>query len=621
MTKHLFLLLASVYCCLPLRAAVPPPEKLLPQDTVVVVTAPDWEKGWKYLTSTPYGRLWQDPALKPFRDKFIERFRDEVLTPLEQNFKINLSDYQSLVQGQVTFAVIPAGQGNADFHFAQVLLVDTKDHAAQLKNNLADIQKKWADAGRPMKIQKLRDLDCTTLMVSPDDLSWNKIFPKSKPPDAPADGGAKAPAKNIELTFGQSGSLLLVSDSTEAIEKVLGRQAGGLSPPLSEQQYFQSDYGAHLRNSPFYAWVNAHALLDVLNKSSPDAPDPSASPALRFAAVAGVLGLDGLASACFSSQASSDGVAAQLFVRLPEEDRRGLVKALAPEAKDANPPPFVPGDATKYWRWRVNIPRGWSVLEKTLNDANPALVATINAALQMAGKDKDEHYDLKTELLDSLGEDVIGYQLAPRGNTLADVKSAPSIILIGSPHPQRLAEAIKTALGMIARGPGGVKEREFLGRTIYTLPSSPPGQGLPQTFNFAGSGGYLALSSDTPMLEEYLRSSDRKGRTLAEMPGLADAAQKAGGMMTGWFGYDNQSQDIRPLFEVMRKQPVSLSDFLGAPQTVNEQLATLWGWMDFSLLPPFDTVSKYFHYSVYSGSFSPDGFTLRIFAPTPPGLR
>ncbi|MGO8700614.1 MAG: hypothetical protein ACLQVY_23230 [Limisphaerales bacterium] len=620
MTKPLFLLLASVCCWLPLRAAVPPPEKLLPKDTVVVVTAPDWDKGWKLLTGTSYGRLWQDPALKPFRDKFIDKFTGQVLTPLEQNFKIKLSDYQGLAQGQVTFAVVPTGRpDNADFHFAQVLLVDAKDHAGELKNNLADIQKKWADAGRPMRIQKLRDIDFTTLIVSPDDLAWNKIFQKTPPASVPADNGNKPPKKNIELTIGQSGSLLIVGDSTEAIEKILSRQAGGMAPPLSDQQDFQADYGARLRNSPLYAWVNARSLLDVLAKSAPEAPDSSSSAALRFSALADVLGLTDVSSACFSYEASPDGVGAQLFVRLPEAHRHGLIKALAPDAKDASPPPFVPADAVKYWRWRVNIPQSWSTLEKTLNSANPGMVAVFNAALQMAGKDKDEHYDLKSELLGNLGDDIMGYQKPPAGNSLADLKSAPSLVLIASPNPRRLAAALKTGLGVIARG--GLKDREFLGRTIYTVPPAAPGQGLSLALSFAGSASYVAMSSDAALLEEYLRGNDSTGQPLAGTPGLGDAAQKAGGMATGWFGYENQSANARPLFEVLRQQPVPLADFLGTPQAVNEQLATLWGWMDFSLLPPFDTVSKYFYYSVYAGSFSAEGFTLKIFAPAPPRLR
>src|SRR5208282_2831129 len=107
MSKPIILLLAGACCCLPLRAAVPPPEKLLPKDTVLVVTAPDWGHAWAFLTNSPYGRLWQDPATKPFRDKFIDRSTAEVLTPAQQNFKIKPSDYLGLAQGQVTFAVLP----------------------------------------------------------------------------------------------------------------------------------------------------------------------------------------------------------------------------------------------------------------------------------------------------------------------------------------------------------------------------------------------------------------------------------------------------------------------------------------------------------------------------------
>jgi len=44
-------------------------------------------------------------------------------------------------------------------------------------------------------------------------------------------------------------------------------------------------------------------------------------------------------------------------------------------------------------------------------------------------------------------------------------------------------------------------------------------------------------------------------------------------------------------------------------------------WMDFSLLPSFDRVSKYFNFTVYGESATVDGLTFKIFAPVPPGLK
>jgi hypothetical protein len=84
---------------------------------------------------------------------------------------------------------------------------------------------------------------------------------------------------------------------------------------------------------------------------------------------------------------------------------------------------------------------------------------------------------------------------------------------------------------------------------------------------------------------------------------------------------------MRPVFDVLRKQSLTLSDLIGAPlpsifsSLSPEQIAKFRDWLDFSLLPPFDSVSKYLYYSVYAGGFSADGFTLKIFAPTPPQLR
>ena len=44
-------------------------------------------------------------------------------------------------------------------------------------------------------------------------------------------------------------------------------------------------------------------------------------------------------------------------------------------------------------------------------------------------------------------------------------------------------------------------------------------------------------------------------------------------------------------------------------------------WLDFSLLPPFDQIAKYFSFTVYSGSANADGLSYRIFSPVPPQLK
>jgi hypothetical protein len=44
-------------------------------------------------------------------------------------------------------------------------------------------------------------------------------------------------------------------------------------------------------------------------------------------------------------------------------------------------------------------------------------------------------------------------------------------------------------------------------------------------------------------------------------------------------------------------------------------------WMDFSLLPPFDKVSKYFGIEVYTTSLNQDGLMFKMYAPVPAALK
>ena len=48
---------------------------------------------------------------------------------------------------------------------------------------------------------------------------------------------------------------------------------------------------------------------------------------------------------------------------------------------------------------------------------------------------------------------------------------------------------------------------------------------------------------------------------------------------------------------------------------------TFKDWMDFSLLPPYDKVSKYFGFDVYTVSSTPDGLLFKMYAPVPAALR
>jgi len=155
-------------------------------------------------------------------------------------------------------------------------------------------------------------------------------------------------------------------------------------------------------------------------------------------------------------------------------------------------------------------------------------------------------------------------------------------------------------------------------------PSKPT---APRTLNYASSGGYIAFSTDASMLEEFLRSSDSQAKTLRETPGLTDATQKVAGKGTGWFGYENQAETMRTVLELMKKDSGSGTNaanafnFLPGLMGMSSPERNFKEWADFSLLPNFDKISKYFTFNVYAVSANVDGLSFKMFTPVPPGLK
>ncbi|HRY51767.1 MAG TPA: hypothetical protein P5186_27320, partial [Candidatus Paceibacterota bacterium] len=263
-----------------------------------------------------------------------------------------------------------------------------------------------------------------------------------------------------------------------------------------------------------------------------------------------------------------------------------------------------------------------------LAEVSPELSGLVQMTLSSL-KDQNPDLDFKKSLIGNLGNDIMTFQKKPRAATLAALNSAPTLTLLGSPNADALLKTVRQLVGLFPPPANDVKEQEFLGRKIYSLASPFPMAQGPEAESrlfFSASGGYLVFSPDVTLIEEYLRSGEKPGKSLREMTGLNEAAQRVGGMNTGLFGYENQLETMRVVWEVLKKEPgvfeqaFGLSPVMGRSD-VKEASKDILEWLDFSLLPEFDKVSRYFHFSVYAGSARADGLSMRFFLPVPPQLK
>jgi hypothetical protein len=610
-------------------AAIPPAENLLPSDTLMFITAPDFTALRAASKQSPQWLFWNDPAMKPFHDKFMSNLNNEWVAPLEHDLGMKVGDFANLLQGQLTFAFTQNGwNGVGDQSPGIILLLDAKDKSGLLKTNLATLQKKWTDDGKSIRTETIRGISFSVITLSSNDIpaTLKNLFPRRQP--VQELGKENPPAKPGQLVIGQYESLLIVANSVKAAEPIAAHLTGGSSPALDDNSTFSADKISQFRDAPlYYGWFNAKTFFNVLSQIPSPQPNPAAPspmPRIPWDKVLAASGLLDLKSASFNYHESHDGAQVGFYLSAPESARAGILKIFATANKDASAPVFVPADVMKFWRWRVDGQKSWTALETMLSEISPAAMSSLNSIIDIANagaQQTDLTFDVRKNLIGNLGDDLISYQKTPAGTTMADLNHAPSLSLFAASNPDQAVIAVKTIFALIYRQQTAPQPRDFLGKKIYTIPL--PAQRVPdaiapvpQSLYCAASGGYVAMTEDVSILESYLRNAQNPAAPLRQTAGLADAAQRVGGTSGGLFGYDNQNEIMRAFFAALKDSTDESAGNLLAPLP-----KSLTDWMDFSLLPDYDKVAKYFYFSVYAGNTTADGISFEGFAPRPPQLN
>jgi hypothetical protein len=591
---------------LSLPAATPPAEKLLPADTLVMTTIPDWDRAAAAFKDFPFALLWRDPAMKPFADHFEKRL-GALFAAEDKTAAAEWAEFKPLLGGQITLALVQNGWlGQPGSSPDVVVLIDVKDKAKQLRDFIEKCEKRDTEAGKVIQHETVRGVKFARAQGK-----------APQPKDNEATGKPKS-----EHYAGQSGSLLLVAENLKSLEKILAR-LDGAGAGLDEVPEFERARSALARDAQLFAWLNAKAFLGVVGKL-PAAPQGADANPLAMAPgrMLDALGLGGLDGVALTARPATEGTQVELFLQSPQARRKGLLNILTPEVKEAGPLPSVGGDVAKFTRVRLDGQKAFATLERVITDLNPQMAGLLTLMLENVGKDKNPNFDLRKELFGNLGADFVTIQKAPRGGAADDLKSPPMLYLIGSPRPDALVQALRTL------SPLPPKEREFLGRKVYSLSilpgmvQAPPGRGQ---LHVSTTGGYLAVATDVALLEEVLRGAEAQGKPLSAIPGLADSAQKIGGFNTGWFVYENQTETIRILLDTLRKDPDALEKLFASPVPMAgatlPSLKPLKDFADFSLLPPFAVIAKYLGYTVQTATGTPDGISFKSFVPVPAGLK
>ena len=576
------------------------PETILPINTFAVATVPDLNAARQLFKANPLSRMWNDPSMTDFTGKIEKAFRENVMDRIREEASVDPIEIWNLAQRQVTVALTrQPGQSSPGV----ILLVDSGKKVAELDRGMLLLREALVD----------NQVDHERLRIEATDFLR-----------MPVPGGNE---KGFYL--GQSKSMFIVTNSEQLAETLVKNHKNPIANALlKDNPAFAMQYKAQFDGAWMYGWLDFSTVLEVVNNEIEKRRDLDAEPNPLMPEpqrVMEALGLTGLKNMGISGRTDDGGTFLEITMNVPEAARRGLFSIIAPANKDAGPPPFVPADVVSFGRLRQSTAHIWKTFVDTANEITPAAAGAM-AFFQASVQAKNPDFKLKEQLIDTMGDDFIMIEMAPRGMELEDLLNPPRLYLINSKKPKVTLKAIMDLISVVIDAPP--EEEEVEGRTLYSYNFGDFVDDKGVSVHMVAVGEYLMFSQDLNAMKEYLDGPKKGAKPLTELSGLNQAAQKVGGVDGGVFGFENTKIMARRLFAMVKKNPDLVSNAFGGrlqgidPVTGLPVQEDRFGeWLDFKLLPEFKQISKYFHFSVIGVKADKQGIRMGIFMPTPPASK
>jgi hypothetical protein len=322
-------ILALAAVLLPARAAVaarPPAPKLLPENTVLVLSVADAPDLAKRFMNTGMGRMSEDPKLKPLIKDLYGSVTDAVAN-LKDQIGLSLPELLAIPQGEMTVALVAPESSPP----ALVVLLDAGDQLSNARKLLArgtqELQK------QPEVTRKEEEVEGTKVVIF--------------------DG--VGPRRRTAVYFEKDGTLVLGSD-LDVLKQVLAAWNGKEGKHLSDNQKYTAIMrrcrGSKNERPQFFWYFDPIALMKKIGQDNTQVRIAVATlPALGLDVVLGMGGSFILDAGQFDSIAH--------FHLLLDNPRDGIVEMIALTSGDVKPESWVPPDVVSYttahWRFQTTF--------------------------------------------------------------------------------------------------------------------------------------------------------------------------------------------------------------------------------------------------------------------------
>ena len=592
---------------------LPKTGRLVPPETIVLADINNFNQLWAQFEKTNFYQLYKDPAMAKFIDNFKTKWREKKQESERELIRM-IADAGVLPQGRVAVALVFDKQ-MPDANEPPVLVVAQWGDKIDKVKELADkIGRKAIEDGARRQTDDYRGVEIITI--------------EKKPTEA--------------LSYCFIDDYLIASTSPNVLKFVIAQIRGAGSTTLADDR----DYNATGRTIDpanegridFYVNIKQAVKIELAEDTTGKAK-----------AMIDNMGLNNVTSfGCSIEPAGGPGgsTLAKAILKI-DGAKAGICKMLEIESGPIRMPRFIAESACSVSVANLNIKKAFDELTNILTRFSPQMAAILYMPVLPPGPQGEPGLQLKADIIDHLGSQIILAQSIdkpqPGAGTARSAEKQPpiqtrSVIAIAIENRAALEKSLSMIHSKMIAPNNPDARRELLGHTIYSVdlsglmpmlggpparkplqaPAGPGTQKMPLSA-FTVTNTHLIFASESSV-EQAIRSLASNQADSISSAGWFNKAKSNIPSVVGLAGLQNHAASSELLWSTLRQSAnpdKAAGDDKRNEITVGLTTQSLFpqimfsrsdGMLDFSLLPEFDAVKKYFGVSAFYGISRQDGF-------------
>jgi hypothetical protein len=569
---------------------LPKTAKLLPPHTVTLIDIDNYGRLKEQFDKTSVYRFYKEPEMAAFVENAKTKWRDSLKEMDENNMFKAIFETDVEPQGRLALAWVPDEQPKDANQMPVIVITQWGPNIDKIKETVAGVMEKNIEMGG--HIAPSEDFRGVTIETAVDE-------------------------KDTPLSFCFIDDCFISSLSLETLRFIIAQLKGASTPTLAEDP----DYSATMRavgpDSSLTLFVNIKQSMKMAV-----AEDSKG----HFQAALTSLGLDNVSSLGASLELAKEprtpySIKALLKIN---GSKKGLCKIFDADPAPLRLPSFIPADVYRLSVLNLDAKKTYDELSSVLTAFGPAAASILYNPLVPASPDGRPAIMLKEDVINHLGDQVVVAQSLKKPFP-ENQFPAEYIIAIATTNRSALEKSLAAWHSAKIAPDDPDAKRELLGHTLYLI---KPGR-IPL---FQGPGGArpmveeqpkpaitiptLAFTvTDTHLICGLESSVEKAVRTSRTGDSLSDArwfslAKAALPPRTGMVSLEDTRATFEFLWWLMkqsRKDPGAAG--LAAP-TASYIFSDLD--LDFTLLPDFEKVSKYFGLTASYVISRDDGFYMEL---------